>query len=96
MHAMCTLAFILAFVLAHIVAWSALGGGWRGAGRAPFAVFLPALALILLNAILNESYSAVGMMIATLAAWELLYFFLYVCGRLAVGSGSGSQALPRR
>ncbi len=93
---MCTLAFVLAFVLAHLVAWSALGGGWRGAGRAPFAVFVPAVALLLLSAIFNESYRDLGTMIATLAAWELLYFFLYVCVRLTLGSGAGDQALPRR
>jgi hypothetical protein len=93
---MCTLAFILAFVLAHIVAWSALGGGWRGAGRAPFAVFLPALALILLDAVLNDSFAGLGMRIGTLVSWELLYFFLYVCLRLVLPSGSSGQALPRR
>ncbi|MCC7251249.1 hypothetical protein [Hyphomicrobium sp.] len=87
---------IFTFVLAHIVAWSALGGGWRGAGRAPFVVFVPALALILLDAVLNDSYAALGVRVATLASWELLYFFLYVCLRLAVRPGPGGQALPRR
>ena len=93
---MCSLAFILMFVLAHIVAWSALGGGWRGAGRAPFAVFLPAVALVLLDAILNDSYRDVGMKLLTLLSWELLYFFLYICLRLVVGPGPSTQTLPRR
>lgn len=93
---MCTLAAVLAFVLAHIVAWLALGGGWRGAGRAPFAVFVPALALILLDAVLTNSYANVGLMVATLASWEMLYLFLYVCLRLVSRPLPPRQALPRR
>lgn len=93
---MCTLSFILMFVLAHIVAWSALGGGWRGAGRAPFAVFLPALALILLDAVWNDSYGSLVANAGMLLSWELLYFFLYVCLRLTVRPISNGQALPRR
>jgi hypothetical protein len=93
---MCSLSVILTFVLAHIVAWSALGGGWRGAGRAPFAVFIPALALILLDAVWHDSYADVGFKVGTLASWEMLYFFLYVCLRLIVRPGASPQALPRR
>lgn len=93
---MCTLSFILTFVLAHIVAWSALGGGWRGAGRAPFAVFVPAMALLLLDAVWNDSYGSLGAKVLVLISWELLYFFLYVCLRLTVRPVSNGQALPRR
>lgn len=93
---MCTLSVIFMFVLAHIVAWSVLGGGWRGAGRAPFAVFPLALAVILLNAVLTDSYGNLGMVVGTLVAWELLYFFLYICLRLVIGVGPSDQALPRR
>ena len=90
---MCSLSIVLTFVLAHIVAWSALGGGWRGAGRAPFAVFFPALALLLLDAVWTDSYGDLGLKVGTLASWELLYFFLYVCLRIAVRPSA--QALPR-
>lgn len=93
---MCTLAAVLAFVLAHIAAWSALGGGWRGAGRAPFMVFFPALALILLDAVLSDSPAVLGLRIATLASWEMLYFFLYVCLRLVSRPIVVRQVLPRR
>ncbi|WP_295556962.1 hypothetical protein [uncultured Hyphomicrobium sp.] len=93
---MCSLSVVFTFVLAHIVAWSALGGGWRGAGRAPFAVFFPALALLLLDAVWNDSYGNLGAKLAVLASWELLYFFLYVCLRVAMRPFSNAQALPRR
>lgn len=93
---MCTLCAVLMFVLAHTVAWSVLGGGWRGAGRAPFAVFLPALALLLLDAVLSDSYADLGLKVYTLAAWEMLYFFLYVCLRLVSRPLVPRQALPRR
>ncbi len=93
---MCSLAVVLAFVAAHIVAWSALGGGWRGAGRAPFAVFLPALALLLLDAVWGDSYADVGRRIGLLLSWEMLYFFLYACLRIALRPGARAQALPRR
>lgn len=93
---MCTLSFILAFVLAHIVAWSALGGGWRGAGRAPFAVFFPAMALVLLDAVWNDSYSSLGVTVLALLSWEMLYFFLYICLRVMLRPFANRQALPRR
>ncbi len=93
---MCSLSFILAFVVAHLVAWSALGGGWRGAGRAPFAVFLPALALVLLDAVWGDSYADLGRRIGLLVSWEMLYFFLYACLRIAFRPGARAQALPRR
>ena len=92
---MCALSIILTFVLAHIVAWSALGGGWRGAARAPFVVFFPALALLVLDAVMNDSYAALGLKIWTLVAWELLYFFGYICLRLATRPAQ-VQSLPRR
>lgn len=87
---------VFMFVLAHIVAWAALGGGWRGASRAPFAVLLPALALILLQAVTQDSYGDLGLKVGTLVSWELGYFFLYICLRIAVRPGSDTQALPRR
>ncbi|WP_333794978.1 hypothetical protein [Hyphomicrobium sp.] len=90
------LAAVLAFVVAHIVAWLALGGGWRGAGRAPLAVFVPASALMLLDAIFFESYSHLGAQIITLVSWEALYFFLYVCLRIVSRPAEPRQALPRR
>lgn len=80
---MCELSVVFTFVLAHVVAWSALGGGWRGAARAPFAVFVPALALLLLDAVFFESYAGLPLKVGTLAAWELLYFFGYLCLRIA-------------
>lgn len=93
---MCELSLVFTFVLAHIVACSALGGGWRGAGRAPFVVFGPALALVLLNAVITDSYSALGWQVGTLVGWELGYFFLYLCVRMIVPIAPQSQALPRR
>jgi hypothetical protein len=70
------------FVLAHIVAWNILGGGWRGAARAPFAVLLPALALLLLDAVFFDNYGNLGLKLITLVSWEGLYFFLYICLRI--------------
>lgn len=94
---MCMLSVVFTFVLAHIVAWSALGGGWRGAGQAPFAVFPPALALLLLDAVLTDSYSQLGVHVITLVSWTMLYFFLYVCLRLVVRPAPTAQVLgPRR
>lgn len=88
---------VFTFVMAHIVAWSALGGGWRGAARAPFVVFFPALALILLDAVWTESFSELGLRVGTLASWEALYLFIYVCVRLVIRPASTAvQALPRR
>jgi hypothetical protein len=80
----CELSLILAFVLAHIVAWSALGGGWRGAARAPFAVLLPALALLLLDAVFYDNYAGLAAKVMTLVSWEGLYFFLYLCLRITM------------
>ncbi len=93
---MCALSLILTFVLAHIVAWFTLGGGWRGAGRAPFAVFFPAMALLLLDAVLNDAYVGLGARVSTLVSWELLYFFLYVCLRMCVRPASSGQVLDAR
>ncbi|MBX9864072.1 MAG: hypothetical protein K2Y42_15135 [Hyphomicrobium sp.] len=86
---MCELSIILTFVLAHIVAWSAQGGGWRGAARAPFVVFVPALALILLQAVFFDSYANLGLKLGTLLSWEVLYFFCYVTLRVALRSDGG-------
>ncbi len=79
---MCGLATILAFVLAHIVAAAQLGGGWRGAARAPFLVFPPALALIVLDGVVHDAYAMIVPRVLTLASWELLYLFGYVFLRL--------------
>jgi hypothetical protein len=79
-----------------MVAWSALGGGWRGAGRAPFAVFFPALALVLLDAVWTSSFTAVGATILALLSWEMLYLFLYICLRVMLRPAPSLQALPRR
>lgn len=78
---MCGLATILAFVLAHMVAASQLGG-WRGAARAPFLVFPPALALIVLDGVVHDTYAMILPRVMTLASWELLYLFGYVVLRL--------------
>ncbi len=80
---MCALSVVLTFALAHIVAWASLGGGWRGAARAPFVVFLPAVALLLLDAVFNDNYAGLALKLSTLLSWELLYFFLYLCLRIA-------------
>ena len=94
---MCALSFILVFVTAHIVAWSALGGGWRGAARAPFAVFVPAAAIILLDGVLTDGHADTGMKLGTLLAWELAYFFLYLCLRVGWRAVEPAQLLgPRR
>lgn len=94
---MCSLSAVFLFVIAHIVAWSVLGGGWRGAGRAPFAVFFPALALVLLDAVWTDSYTNLGATVSVLVSWELLYFFLYVVLRIIARSvPANTQALPRR
>ena len=79
---MCALAFIVAFVMAHIVAWHILGGGWPGAARAPFAVLIPASALLLLDAVFFDNYVGLGAKLLALATWEGLYFFLYICLRV--------------
>ena len=79
---MCGLAIILAFVLAHMVAATQLGGGWRGAARAPFLVFPPALALIVLDGVVHDTYSMIIPRALTLLSWELLYLFGYVFLRL--------------
>lgn len=81
---MCGLAIILAFVLAHMVAAAQLGGGWRGAARAPFLVFPPAAALIVLDGIVHDVYAIIAPRILTLLSWELLYLFGYVFLRLLV------------
>lgn len=87
---MCELSIIFTFVLAHIVAWSAQGGGWRGAARAPFVVFVPAFALILLQAVFFDSYGNLGLKLGTLLSWEVLYFFCYVTLRVALRPEAGA------
>ena len=79
---MCALATILAFVLAHMVAAGQLGGGWRGAARAPVLVFPPAVALIVLDGVVHDSYALILPRMTTLLTWELLYLFGYVFLRL--------------
>lgn len=86
---MCELSIVLTFVLAHIVAWSAQGGGWRGAARAPFIVFIPAVAVILLDAVFSDSYGNLALRLGTLLSWEMLYLFAYVTLRVAMRPGSG-------
>ncbi|MGE0025355.1 MAG: hypothetical protein AB7S70_17170 [Hyphomicrobium sp.] len=93
---MCELSVIFTFVMAHIVTWAVLGASWRAAGRAPFVVFVPAVALVLLNAVITDSYTALGWQLITLVSWEIGYFFLYVCLRIAIPAGPPSQALPRK
>jgi hypothetical protein len=94
---MCALSFALVFATAHIVAWSAMGGGWPGAARAPFAVFLPAAALIGIDGVINDALADAWAKIGTLLAWELAYFFLYLCLRLGWRSVEPAQlAGPRR
>jgi hypothetical protein len=78
----CELSAVLMFVMAHIVAWQCLGGGWRGAARAPFAVLVPALGLILLNAVFYDSYRDVLLTIWVLLSWEFLYFIGYAMLRI--------------
>jgi len=79
---MCGLTTILAFVAAHIVAWNALGKGWRGAARAPFAVFPPVVALLLLNAVFRDSFAELPYQLWAFASWEALYFLVYACLRV--------------
>jgi len=93
---MCELSVILTFVMAHVVAWAVLGANWRGAARAPFAVMLPAVAMVLLNAVLTDSYGALGWQLLTLISWEIGYFFLYVCLRMVIPAAPQVQALPRK
>jgi hypothetical protein len=82
----CELSAVFMFVLAHIVAWQVLGGGWRGAARAPFAVLVPAMGLILLNAVFFDSYRDVLLTIWVLLSWEFLYFMGYAILRIALRS----------
>ena len=91
---MCGLATILAFVLAHMVASTQLGGGWRGAARAPFLVFPPALALIVLDGVVHDTYAQIMPRALTLLSWELLYIFGYVLLRLL--SRPGAATAPTR
>ena len=44
-------------------------------------VFLPAVAVLLMDGLVNDSTDTVAM-IATLASWESAYFFLYFCLRI--------------
>jgi hypothetical protein len=75
---------VIAFVAAHVVAWQALGRGWRGAARAPFVVFPPVAALLLLDAVLHDSYESLPLKIGTLLSWQVLCFFFYACLRILV------------
>lgn len=79
---MCELSAVFTFVIAHMVAWQALGGGWRGAARAPFAVLVPALGLILLNAVFYDSYQGLLLKIWALLSWEFLYILGYATLRI--------------
>lgn len=88
---MCELSIIFTFSLAHIVAWSALGGGWSGAARAPFVVFIPAFALVLLEAVFFDSYGNLGLKLGTLLSWEVMYFFCYVTLRVALRPEAGAN-----
>jgi len=90
----CQLSMILAFVVAHIVAWATLGGGWRGAARAPFAVFIPAVALLLLDAVFTDSYSGLLFDLWILVSWQLLYFFGFVTLRLITRPAAPQPQIP--
>lgn len=79
---MCGMAMVLSFIAVHLVAWSALGRGWRAAARAPFVVFPPVAALLTLDAVINDSFANLPLKIATFAAWQALCFFGYVCLRI--------------
>lgn len=85
-------SLILMFAQAHVVAWFALGGGWSGAARAPFAVALPAASLILLKAVFFESYGTLATSLGTLLAWEGLYLFAYITARVAVRAAAESPS----
>lgn len=78
----CELSVVLMFVVAHVVAWAALGGGWRGAARAPFAVLVPAVALIVLNAVFYDSYNDLLIKIWAFLSWEFLYLLGYLTLRI--------------
>lgn len=95
--AVCALSFILVFVTAHIIAWSVMGGGWRAAARAPFAVVVPAAGLLLLDGVMNDAYQGLAAKLGTLVAWELAYLFLYLCLRICARAlEPGQLAGPRR
>ncbi|MDQ8698868.1 hypothetical protein [Hyphomicrobium sp. LHD-15] len=83
---MCELSAVFMFVMAHLVAWHALGGGWRGAARAPFAVMVPAVALLVLNAVFYDSYQGLLLRLWALISWEFLYLFGYVTLRMMMRS----------
>jgi hypothetical protein len=89
---------VLMFVAAHIVAWYCLGGGWRGAARAPFAVMVPAIGLIVLDAVFFDSYQGLLLKIGTLVSWELLYLLGYATLRIMMRSQPAvpDQGLPRK
>jgi chromate transport protein ChrA len=74
------------FVMAHLVAWHVLGGGWRGAARAPFAVMVPAIALLVLNAVFYDSYQGLLLRLWALISWEFLYLLGYVTLRMMMRS----------
>lgn len=93
---MAPLSFVLIFVSAHLVAWWVLGGGWRGAVRAPFAVFVPSVAVLLIDGMINDSAEALAQ-IATLLSWELALLFLYLALRIGRRAIEPAQlAGPRR
>ena len=83
---MCELSAVFMFVMAHLVAWHVLGGGWRGAARAPFAVTVPAIALLVLNAVFYDSYQGLLLRLWALISWEFLYLLGYVTLRMMMRS----------
>ncbi len=65
---MCELSIVFTLSLAHIVAWSALGGGWRGAARAPFVGVRSGVRARPAGAVFFDSYGNLGLKLGTLLA----------------------------
>lgn len=76
--------FCFLVIMAHIVAWLAMGGTWSAAFRAPIAVLIPSVGVVLLHSAMFHGFSYLPYVLGQLVAFEALCFFAVLCARTAV------------
>lgn len=69
----------LSLLCFHPVAWIAMGRGWGAAFKAPFAVLLPGVALIVAHATMFEGFQNLPPIFSAILVFEVFFLFAVAC-----------------
>lgn len=76
--------FIIIFLVANVVAWIVMGGGFSAAFKAPFVVMFPGLALLLAHTVLFDNYEGLPATFIALFTLVGMYLFGLMCLRVVI------------